>query len=117
MAGRFDNSNGSIIISTDVIANISGMAATQCYGVVGMASRNAADGLVSLLKKEAMTKGVKVVVEGQDLIIDLHIIVEYGVNISAVCESIINTVKYTVESTTGLVVKKINVFVESIRVE
>ncbi|WP_094546497.1 Asp23/Gls24 family envelope stress response protein [Petroclostridium xylanilyticum] len=117
MVGRLDTDNGSIIIPTEVIANIAGMTATQCYGVVGMASRNTADGLVSLLKKEALNKGVKVVIDGEYLVVDLHIIVEYGVNISAICENIVNNVRYSVESITGFKVKRINVYVESIRVE
>ncbi|WHH59888.1 Asp23/Gls24 family envelope stress response protein [Petroclostridium sp. X23] len=117
MAGRLENDHGNIIIPAEVIANMAGMTATQCYGVVGMASRNTADGLVSLLKKEALNKGIKVTVEAQYLTIDLHIIVEYGVNISAICENIVNNVRYSLESATGLKVKKINIYVESMRVE
>lgn len=118
MSGRLENDNGTIIIPAEVIANMAGIAATQCYGVVGMASRNKADGLVNLLKKDALNKGIKVTVsEDQHLTIDLHIIVEYGVNISTICENIINNVKYYVETMTGFTVKKINVYVESIRVD
>lgn len=117
MVGKLDTDRGSIIIPAEVIANMAGIATTQCYGVVGMASRNKADGLVNLLKKEALNKGIKVVFDENYLVIDLHIIVEYGVNISAICENIVSNVKYSIESITGFKVKKINVYVESIRVE
>jgi len=117
MPGKIENAYGNIIMPVDVIARMAGIAATQCYGVVGMASRNKTDGLVSLLKKEHLNRGVKVTIEDNLMIIDLHIMVEYGVNIAAICENIVSNVKYKVESMTGLKVKKINVFVESIRVE
>ncbi|MGE4282626.1 MAG: Asp23/Gls24 family envelope stress response protein [Clostridia bacterium] len=117
MSGRLETDYGNIIIPADVLANMVGIAATQCYGVVGMASRNTADGLVSLLKREVLSKGIRVVVDGDYLVVDLHIIVEYGVNISAICENIVNNVRYSLESMTGLKIKKINVFVESMRVE
>lgn len=117
MAGKLTTNLGTIVMPVEVIAKMAGIAATQCYGVVGMASRNKADGLVNLLKKEALNKGVKVSVESDLLTIDLHIMVEYGVNISAICDNIISNVKYFVESMTGLQVKKINVHVESMRVE
>ncbi len=94
---RFINDLGSIQIASGVFANLAGYAATSCYGVVGMANKNKTDGIVSLLKKDA--------------------IVEYGVNIKAVCESIIDRVKYSLESITGFAVKNVTVFVESVRVD
>jgi len=117
MPGRIETEYGSIHMPVEVIARMAGIATTQCYGVVGMASRNRTDGLVNLLKKESLSKGVKVSISGEFMNIDLHIIVEYGVNVSAICENIVNNVKYNVETMTGLKVKKINVFVESMRVE
>lgn len=117
MLTKINNSMGDIIISSDAIANIAGIVTTKCYGVVGMASRNRTDGLVSLLKKEAINKGIKVVIDDSNISINLHIIVEYGVNISAICENIIKDVKYHVELMTGFNVDRINVNVESVRVD
>lgn len=113
----FDLSKGTIIIETDVIANISGYVATGCYGVVGMAHRSKADGIASLLRKENYSKGIKITVNEKKVTIDLHIIVEYGTNINVVCDSIISNVSYQVNKLTGLDVENVNVFVEGFRVQ
>ena len=117
MNAKIENNNGIITISNDVIATVAGDAATRCYGVVGMAVRNKADGLASLLKRDAMSKGIKVVAEDDGLVIDVHVIVGYCINIKTTSESIIESVKYNVESVTGFTVKHVNVNVESVRVD
>ena len=117
MNAKIENNNGIITISNDVIATVAGDAATRCYGVVGMAVRNKADGIASLLKKDAISKGIKVIIEEDGLIIDVHVIVGYGINIKTTSESIIESVKYNVESVTGFAVKQVNVNVESVRVD
>jgi uncharacterized alkaline shock family protein YloU len=114
---KIENSNGTICISTEVIATIAGDAASHCYGVVGMAIRNPADGIANLLKKDNASRGVKVLVDEGGLTIDIHVIVEYGINIKVTSNSIIENVKYKVESATGFIVKQINVHVESVRVD
>jgi uncharacterized alkaline shock family protein YloU len=82
-----------------------------------MASVNSKEGFVNLLKRESMTKGISVTLNSKDkLIIDFHVIVSYGVNIMAVTENLISSVKYRVEEFTGLEVEKINVYVEGVRV-
>lgn len=113
----FELAKGSIIIETDVIAKIAGYIATGCYGVVGMGYRSKSDEFASLLKKDSLTKGIKVTVAEKKVSLDMHIIVEYGVNINAVCDSIINNVKYQVKQMTGLEVENVNVFVEGFRVQ
>ena len=118
MGGKFSNEIGTIIISNEVIAQISGMIATECYGIVGMAARNVKDDIVQLLKKENLTKGIAVQVVNDDKVnIEFHIIVEYGTKISAVTENLISTVKYKVKETLGLEVKQVRVFVEGVRVD
>lgn len=116
MAAKIENDFGNIIISNNVIANIAGAVANNCYGVVGMASRNAKDGIVSLLKAGNFAKGIGVEVEDNAIIIDMHIIVQYGVNITAICDSIMHNVSYQVAEMTGFEVKDVNVYVESMRV-
>ena len=113
----YDLSKGTIVIESDVIAKIAGYTASKCYGVVGMAHRSKADGLASLLKKDNYSKGIKVTVEDKKVTIDMHIIVEYGVNITVICNSIINNVQYQVNKLTGLEVQNVNVFVEGFRVQ
>lgn len=116
MAAIYTTQFGEVNISEEVLATIAGLATTECYGLVGMASKNAKDGLVELLKRENLAKGVKVTAEGEEIIIDLYIIVEFGTKISTVADNIISKVKYTVENLTGLKVKKVNINVQGVRV-
>ena len=116
MAIMINSDLGEISIDNNVIASIAGAVATKCYGVVGMASKSKKDGIVSLLKMENISKGIHVTTVDNGIVIDMSIMVEYGVNINAICDSIINNVKYKLEHNTGLKVSKINVKVESVRV-
>ena len=112
---RMNTDIGQITIDSAVYTNIAGFAATNCFGVKGMAVRSMTDGLVHLLRREAMSKGVKVAFcEDGSIIIDLHIMVDRGVNIAAIGESIISEVKYNVTKSTGTEVRAVNVFVDSI---
>lgn len=108
---------GEIFISNNVIAEVAGSVAGKCYGVVGMATRSKKDGLVSLLKSDSMTKGIGVSVSNDGVVIDMHIIIEYGMNINSICRSIVNRVRYTIEKTVGIKVNRVNVRVEGIRVD
>lgn len=110
------NSLGEIIISDDVLATMAGITAIECYGIVGMASKRATDGLVELLGSDNLSRGVKVSSQGNEVSIDLFIIVEYGISIAAVAKNVIETVKYNIENFTGTAVKKVNVTVEGVRV-
>jgi uncharacterized alkaline shock family protein YloU len=115
---RFTNEKGVITISNDVITYVAGAAATACFGVKGMAVRSMTDGLVHLLRREAMSKGVLVTTNEDDTItIDLHIMIDHGVNISALGASMINEVRYVVNRTTGVEVKAVNVFVDSVMID
>lgn len=107
---------GSINYSDEILANIAGISTMECYGVVGMASRRATDGIVELLRKENLSKGVKVSSENDELTVELFIIVEYGTKISVIANNIIQKVKYTIESMTGLKIRKIVINVQGVRV-
>ena len=111
---RHSNENGSINISTSVYTEIAGTAATNCFGVKGMAARSVKDGVYHLLRKESAGKGVRVVFnEDGTISIDLHIMVDNGVNLSAVGASIISEVRYVVAKCTGTEVRAVNVYVDS----
>ena len=111
---KLQTEKGTITISSDVFSNITGAAATNCYGVKGMAIRSATDGLVHLLRRESMAKGVKVTTnEDSTISLELHIIVENGVNLMAISRAIMERVKYDVSRTTGVEVKNVDVFVDS----
>lgn len=111
---KLQNEKGSILVSDAALSNITGAAATSCFGVKGMAYRSMTDGLVHLLRREAMNKGVHITQhDDSEISIELHIIVEHGVNISAVCRAIIGQVRYIVTENTGATVRGVNVCVDS----
>ena len=116
MKGHMNTDIGEILIDNDVLAQYDGASAVECFGVVGMASINMKDGIVKLLKRDNLSHGVGVTIEDNKITIDLHIIVSYGVSISAVADNLISNVKYNVEEFSGIEVKKINIFVEGVRV-
>jgi uncharacterized alkaline shock family protein YloU len=117
MRGKMDTQYGQIIINSDVIATYAGSVAVECFGIVGMAALNMKDGLVKLLKRDYLTHGINVDIDEENKItIDFHVIVAYDVSIGAVSDNLIETVKYKVESFTGMEIKKINIYVEGVRV-
>ena len=106
---------GSIHVSPKSIATIAYHSAQRSYGVVGMASKNFVDGLANALAKDP-THGVDVHYDGQQINIDLYIIVEYGTRIKSVANSVANTVRYNVEKSLGLPINEINVHVQGLRI-
>ncbi len=116
MKGSMNTHMGSIVIDNEVIAQYAGMIATECFGIVGMAGVSMKDGLVRLLKKDSITRGISVSLSNNKLILDFHVIVAYGVSIIAVSDNLIDSVKYKVEAFTGIEIEKINIFVEGVRV-
>ena len=114
---RLQNESGYINISSEVFTYLTGDAATNCFGVKGMTVRSVSDGLVHLLRKESMGKGVHVTYNSDDTItIELHIAVDQGVNIPVVCDSIMDQVRYQVTKGTGVEVKRVDIFVDSIMI-
>lgn len=114
---RMENHLGTIEISESYFSSLVGNAASSCFGVVGMANSNARQGIRSFFNRRRSfpDQGVAVRKEGDGLAIDLHIIVTYGLNISAIVKSIVNKVRYTVEEATGFEVRKVNVFVDGMK--
>ena len=111
---RHNTENGSVNISTSVYTDIAGTAATNCFGVKGMAARSLTDGVYHLLKLESLSKGVRVEFHDDDTIsIELHIMVDNGVNLAAVGASIISEVRYVVTKCTGTQVRAVNVHIDS----
>jgi uncharacterized alkaline shock family protein YloU len=107
---------GKISISEDVIATVAGYAALDCYGLVGMASRKQVkDSITELLGRENLSKGVQVKIHDDQVIIDMYIIVSYGTKISEVANNVISKVKYTLEDFLGLVVDRVNIIVQGVR--
>ena len=117
MKGSMSTDLGIITIDPEVIAKYAGSVAVECFGIVGMAAVSMKDGLVKLLKKESLTKGIQVEISDENKItLNFHVVVAYGVSISAVTDNLISNVKYKVEEFTGMSVDKINIFIEGVRV-
>lgn len=115
---RIENHLGTIDISQDYFACLIGNAVSSCYGVAGMEKSGPRQGLRKLFSRRAYAdQGIRVRSDNDKLIVDLHISVIYGMNISAIAKSIVNKVRYTVEEVTGLEVKKVNVFVDGMKTE
>ena len=111
---QHNNENGTVNVSTSVYTDIAGTAASNCFGVKGMAARSVSDGVYHLLRKESMAKGVRVDFhEDETISVDLHIMVDNGVNLGAVGNSIISEVRYVVEKCTGTKVREVNVYIDS----
>lgn len=117
MSIELQTKHGQIEISIDVIATIAGGAAVDCYGIVGMASKNQLkDGISEILRKENFSKGVIVRQENDQVHIDMYIIVSYGTKISEVAHNVQSKVKYTLDKTVGLAVDSVNIFVQGVRI-
>ena len=114
---RQTNEQGSVTVSSNVYSDIAGTAASNCFGVKGMAARSVTDGVYHLLRKESMSKGVRVEFhEDNTISIDLHIMVDNGVNLNAVGASIISEVRYVVAKCTGTEVRAVNVYIDSMMI-
>ncbi|MEL7564500.1 MAG: Asp23/Gls24 family envelope stress response protein [Dehalobacterium sp.] len=110
------NDTGRIIISKEVIATLAGIAAMECYGIVGMASQKIKDGIADLIGMEALSKGVEVVLKNEEININIFIIVGYGTKISEIANNVMEKVRYTVEQHTGMAVDHVQIHVQGVRV-
>ena len=116
MKGRVNTGLGEVVINTDVIATYAGSVAVECFGIVGMAAVNMKDGLVKLLRKDSIKHGINVTINDNKIALDFHVIVAYGVSISAVADNLIGNVKYKLESFTGMELDRVRILVEGVRV-
>lgn len=115
MNGRLESRYGDIHISSDAIATLAGATAVECFGIIGMAAVGMKDGLVRLLRKDSLKKGIEVLVENNEVTLKLHVIVAYGLSISAVADNLISNVTYKVSQFTGMKVRDVQIFVEGVR--
>ena len=117
MGKMWDTEYGKVIIDKEVIAKVAGLAAMECYGLVGMASQNVQDGLADMLGWENMTKGVKVDIDDDTVSLELNIIVEFGTNIAQVANNAMKRVSYIIQDKLGIKVLKVDINVQGVRVE
>lgn len=106
---------GRIEVSPTAIASIASQAVLNSYGVVGMASKSLVGGLAQIIQPDSK-RGVEVKLEGDRIVIDLYVVIEYGTRISAVAHNVMSSVKFSVEKVLGLPVSQVNVHVQGLRV-
>ncbi|MBX6352236.1 MAG: Asp23/Gls24 family envelope stress response protein [Thermoflavifilum sp.] len=117
MPRTIETSLGRITVTEDVIATIAGLAAMDCYGLVGMASRRQVkDSLSELLGRDNPGRGVEVRITNDEIEVDLYIIVSYGTNIYEIAQNVRDKVRYVLNETVGINVDRVNIFVQGVRV-
>ena len=110
------NAYGRITVTKEAIAQVAGFTALECYGIVDLVSKKMSDNLADLFNKRRISRGVRVLTNGDRIFIDLYVIIKYGVSIDAVAESLKKSVKYDVERFTSMVVDTVNVNVVGVKV-
>src|SRR5699024_10563474 len=117
MSIELNTNDGHVTITNEVIATIEGGAAVECYGIVGMASKNKIkDGIAEILRKENFSRGIIVRNEEYTFHIDMYIIVSYGTKISEVAHNVQSQVKYTLSQSLGLSIDSVNIYIQGVRV-
>ncbi|MDO8964094.1 MAG: Asp23/Gls24 family envelope stress response protein [Coriobacteriia bacterium] len=111
-----DIPTGAVQISNDVLADIAGYSALECYGIVGMASPTLRDGVAQLLSLDKLRRGVRVHSDGEDVQVDLYVVAEYGTNLSEVSHNMSERVRYVLQSNAEVRVAAVNVHVQGIKV-
>ncbi len=111
-----DEVRGNVEIHDDVLAEMAGFAALECYGVVGMASPSLRDGVAQLLSREKLRKGVAVRSQGESVRIDLYVIIEHGANLAQVSHNLAERVRYDLETMAGVAVDDVDVHVQGVKV-
>ena len=108
----YENTLGTVEISQEHFANLTGKAASECYGVAGMINSTYQGLRSAITRSDVPDKGVRVKTTDGQLVVDIHIAVTYGININAIVQSIVQNVRYTVEECTGFKVARVNVYVD-----
>jgi uncharacterized alkaline shock family protein YloU len=107
---------GRIEVSPLAVASLASQAVLGCYGVVGMASKDLASGIVEILQPASHRRGVDIQIGDDRIGIDLYVVMEYGTRIATVAQNIQSVVRYSVEKALGVPVAAVNVHVQDLRV-
>jgi len=106
---------GKVYITHRAIASVASEAALSSYGVVGLAAKNLAESISQVLTKDP-NRGVDVILNGNEISLDVYVVVEYGTRIKSVAISVAENIKYKVEKATGLLVNAVNIHVRGLRI-
>ncbi len=107
---------GKIEVSPTAIASLASQAVLECYGVVGMATKDLASGIVEILQPASHRRGVEVRIADDQITIDLYVVLEYGTRLITVARNIQSGVKYVVEKALGMPVSAVNIHIQDLRV-
>ena len=118
MTIKIQTPDGQVSLTQDVISTVVGTAVTDNYGVVGMVSKHFfRDNLIEILKKDNYSKGVVISQNGDEVVVDVYILVSYGTKISVICQNIQQAVKYSVETLLGFGIHYVNVHVQGVKID
>ncbi len=107
---------GNLHVANDVLADMVGNAALECYGVVGMAAPNAADGIAKILPASRLRRGIVVESREAGVHVDLYVVVEYGTNINAVSRNLVDAVTFVLKEYARVPIDGVEVHVQGIKV-
>lgn len=107
---------GEVNIANDVLADIAGYAALECYGIVGMASPTLREGVEQLLSRDRLRRGVQITNTPEGVSTDLYVVIEHGTNLTEVSHNLSDRVRYVLETMADVKVASVNVHVQNIKV-
>lgn len=107
---------GDLHVANDVLADMVGNAAMECYGIVGMTATTAADGIAKILPKSKLRRGVSVTSTENGVHVDLHVVVEYGTNINVISQNLADRVTFVLNEYARVPLDGVDVHVEGIKV-
>ncbi len=111
------NDIGDITVTRELVETLAGLATLECYGLVGMVAHNIQSGIVNILGRDSVRKGVEVTSSDDGLVIDVHVIVGYGMKITEVASNVMQKVTYVLENNAELPVASVNVNVRGVKVQ
>jgi len=110
------NAYGRITVTEEAIAQVAANSALECYGIVDLVSKRLSDSIADMFRRTRISRGVRVMTNGDRIFIDIYVLIKYGVSIEAVAQSLKKSVKYDVERFTGMLVDTININVIGVKV-
>ncbi len=111
------NDIGDITVTRELVETLAGLATLECYGLVGMVAHNIQSGISNILSRDSVRKGVEVTSSDDGLVIDVHVIVGYGMKITEVASNVMQKVTYVLENNAELPVASVNVNVRGVKVQ
>ena len=111
-----DTIAGNLHVANDVLDDMVGTAALECYGVVGMAAPNAADGIAKILPASRLRRGVVVTTTEVGVHVELYVVIEYGTNINTVSQNLVDQVTFALSEYARVPLDGVEVHVQGVKV-